>query len=78
MRRTDGLSIDSTSRRPQHVEKSANGLVAHDIELPLGYRRVPLLFPTGSERRPRAPSISRLPASPSLHLDTEHAQDLRV
>ena len=62
MRRTDGLSINITSRLLEHAEKTANGLVAHDIELPPGYHRVTL-------SRTFNLWVAR---GPSRHLDTEH------
>ena len=42
MRRTNGLSIIIASRLLEYAEKTANGLVAHDIEPPPGNHRVTL------------------------------------
>jgi len=39
-RRREGRSLNITSRQPRHVEKAANDLVAHDMELASGYHRV--------------------------------------
>lgn len=50
MRRTEGLSINITSRQLAHAEKTANGLVAHDIELPLSNHRVTLLIADTTEK----------------------------
>jgi len=34
------LGLNITRRLLEHADKTANGLVAHDIELPMGYHRV--------------------------------------
>ena len=77
MRRRDGLSTNITSCRLQHVEKRASGLVAHDIELPLGYHCLTLSVANMIGKAALCTSISPLPMGPSLHLDGEYAQDLR-
>jgi len=73
MRRTNGLSIIIASRLLEYAEKTANGLVAHDIELPPGNHRVILsIADTTGTTASRTCNLSVARLAP-LHLDAEHA-----